>query len=620
MGLYGVWRAYREAKGGNGGNRQMGEIGKWRAIYGLRSAVCDLRSAICDLRFVTRCALLLVAVVWGVALCAVQFAPTLELSQVAGRASREDWEAYSLQYSFWPWRVLTLLAPDFFGSPARGNYWGYATYWEDAGYVGLFPLVLAVLAVKAWVKDRQRADLPQPLLEVPFWASLALLALLLAMGKHSPLYMLLYRYVPGFRSFQAPARLLCIYTPAMALLAGVGANGLAPAPDFGRRCARGLVGGLGILLATGVAYLALPRIEATFVAAVARMAVCLVLSFLLLIWRSRLDHSRLPYWQVAAVSFVAADLIGAGYALNPAVDASLYVPQTEIGAFVAADGAQGRTFYFADSRQGVFDQTFTFGDYGPADVAHWRQVRETLLPDLGMVEGLLSANSFEPLVERRYHALLQKIEGMPRQTALRTLGMMNVAYILDPAPDLEGERIYHSPLVNVYRNPYLLPRAYVVHQARVVAGPDEALAALSAADLDPAREVILEEPPAVQPAVEQPLASNRQPVTILPSPPNQVTIRAVLPQAGYLVLADTFYPGWQAFVDGQAVEILRANYAFRAVVIEEGEHEVRFVYRRPRSFTVGWMCSAVALLAVVAAVLKVHASARQGAMTRRKDL
>ena len=80
-------------------------------------------------------------------------------------------------------------------------------------------------------------------------------------------------------------------------------------------------------------------------------------------------------------------------------------------------------------------------------------------------------------------------------------------------------------------------------------------------------------------------------------------MRAVLTHPGYLVLADTFYPGWQVFVDGQESALLRANYAFRAVALEAGDHEVHFRYR-PRSFVVGLVCSMIALFGTVIAWFK----------------
>ena len=71
--------------------------------------------------------------------------------------------------------------------------------------------------------------------------------------------------------------------------------------------------------------------------------------------------------------------------------------------------------------------------------------------------------------------------------------------------------------------------------------------------------------------------------------------------SGYLVLLDSYYPGWRAYLEGKEAEILRANYAFRAVRVPEGKHRVEFVYR-PRSFYAGLSVTGVALLIGIAAL------------------
>ncbi len=68
--------------------------------------------------------------------------------------------------------------------------------------------------------------------------------------------------------------------------------------------------------------------------------------------------------------------------------------------------------------------------------------------------------------------------------------------------------------------------------------------------------------------------------------------------AGYLVLTDTFYPGWKAFIDGAPSPILRANYLMRAVPLAAGPHTVTFVYD-PLSFRLGAGLSLGALGCVV---------------------
>lgn len=83
----------------------------------------------------------------------------------------------------------------------------------------------------------------------------------------------------------------------------------------------------------------------------------------------------------------------------------------------------------------------------------------------------------------------------------------------------------------------------------------------------------------------------------------------VTDSAGLLVLADAFYPGWSAEVDGRSAPILRADGLFRAVALAPGSHRVVFRYR-PLSVFVGAGLSAVALLAVLLVALSSRPEAR----------
>ena len=79
-------------------------------------------------------------------LSAIQLIPTAELLINSQRSSSVSYDV-GLTYSFWPWRFITLFAPDFFGNPAYGNFIGFGTFWEDAAYIGVVPLFLALSTV-----------------------------------------------------------------------------------------------------------------------------------------------------------------------------------------------------------------------------------------------------------------------------------------------------------------------------------------------------------------------------------------------------------------------------------------------------------------------------------------
>ena len=72
---------------------------------------------------------------------------------------------------------------------------------------------------------------------------------------------------------------------------------------------------------------------------------------------------------------------------------------------------------------------------------------------------------------------------------------------------------------------------------------------------------------------------------------NEIGLEAEAASEGYLVLSEVYYPGWRAYVDGAEEPLLRANYAFRAVYLEPGLHEVRLVFA-PTSWKVGLLVGA----------------------------
>jgi uncharacterized membrane protein YfhO len=76
---------------------------------------------------------------------------------------------------------------------------------------------------------------------------------------------------------------------------------------------------------------------------------------------------------------------------------------------------------------------------------------------------------------------------------------------------------------------------------------------------------------------------------------NHVTLQTQNPIGGLLLLRDTYYPGWKAFVDNTETKILRANYVQRAVYIPEGEHIVQFQYQ-PFSYKLGLFLTLSAIL------------------------
>jgi len=143
-------------------------------------------------------------------------------------------------------------------------------------------------------------------------------------------------------------------------------------------------------------------------------------------------------------------------------------------------------------------------------------------------------------------------------------------------------------------------RYQLVDQALGAAGFDAALARTLAADFDPARQVILDADklPAAAPASAGALEPESL-LTVEERRADHVRLQVRRSAPGWLVAAQPFYPGWVARVDGEPVELLRANAALCAVALPAGSHEVTLSYE-PRSVREGRM---IALASLAAALL-----------------
>jgi hypothetical protein len=209
------------------------------------------------------------------------------------------------------------------------------------------------------------------------------------------------------------------------------------------------------------------------------------------------------------------------------------------------------------------------------------------------VEGIPPAGEFV----LRGLSLVDTRTGTSRQVTLSTQGRF---------------RLVHSGDVKIYEYLDVLPRAFVVYGAEVIPDEERAVNRLRDPSFNPAEAVVL--------AGGEPLAgTGGQPAEVIDYGPEEVIVQVAAGAPGYLVLTDTFYPGWQVTVDGGPAEILRADLMFRAVRLEPGSHQVVFRYR-PAGVRWGACISAAGMLAWLAALAWSLAGGKQKSLVSRTQV
>lgn len=179
--------------------------------------------------------------------------------------------------------------------------------------------------------------------------------------------------------------------------------------------------------------------------------------------------------------------------------------------------------------------------------------------------------------------------------------LLSIGYVLfaphERLLDHRGLREVYTGEIRVFRYVEQLPRAFIASEFEVFGDEQAVLRRLVSPDFDPARRVLLEQRP--EGLESRPDTTDRARAEVVSYRPEHVTVEVESNRDALLVLSDTYYPGWRAYVDGEEIEILRANHLFRAVRIPRGSSLVEFRYV-PRAYQIGKLLTLVAAIAIAA--------------------
>ncbi|MEA3407130.1 MAG: oligosaccharide flippase family protein [Chloroflexota bacterium] len=568
-------------------------------------------------------ALLCIAVL-GLGLGTAQWLPLLNLVRQNFRGGTTTFREV-LGWAYPTRRVIALLLPDFFGNPSHHSYfdplawktlpvtvnalgeridtvyWGIKNYVEGASYVGTLSLLLALVGVLC--RGRKRKG---------FFALLAVLSLLFAFG--SPLYIVIYK-LPGFDQIHSPFRWIYPYTLCIAILAGMGFDMLCdhtvtdmerekranfPVGEWlGRRFLPQaalwggllLLGGLGLSLLIAEQAVALsarimhalslaPRAFADgrmFYAYqfrnLALFGGALFLGGLILSLRNRLPRILVI---LLTIAIVVAELFIIGHSFFPAVDPALVGYTTPAIEFLRQDDDLYRITSYIEGGEKTF-QANAGMFYDIADVRGY----DSIIPRQYV--------EYMCLIEEQDELKYNRIAPLSERSSLESplLDMLNVKYVLTDKKhtiDSAGYTLAYDGEIRIYRNEDALPRAFLIDKAMVL--PDAEARQEALRTLDPRQAVILEEAPPGDPTGDGPPTFRR--VDAIDYGQNEITITFETPTPSFLVLGDSYFDGWLAFIrpadaadpslEEKSLPIYRANGNFRAVRVPAGRHVVRFKY------------------------------------------
>ncbi len=532
------------------------------------------------------------AIVLGLAMAAVQLIPTYELVQQSVRPTFTylDFVVGQLE----PMQVLGFLMPYLLGGKF-GSLEGIP--FSDQGpppgllFYGLAPVGLMVIAlVRCWSNQAVR-----------FFAVLSLVAILFALGGYTPLGQLFY-HIPVLGSFRGLYRVLLLPAFALCMLCSLAISNIEERADETTDGAQNQSIKselLGYWKKAGnwkhaalCLYIFLSCLLPTFL--VGTLPLLLFIAKPKQLWRKTL--------LAASILFVLSS-----YATN-----SQWYSQSELISSFSAPEQTTKLREKLNNSQRIFTLRGLEG------------LNNEYPPNLSRLWKVANASGYEPLMPLRYMQLLRISEGGFLQPPWRITGgnrafdICSVRYLYAPKDSFGGRAFIddawkHWHLISqandvlVYENTRSRPRWYMVQEA-ISSTPPEILKAITTGQLndtqkfDPDYMVLIEDKITATSSSEAARASTDTVSSIScdEESDERIALSVVTDKPGFLVLADQYYPGWQATIDGARVKILRANYIQRAVAIEAGSHKIVFSFQ-PESFATGRLISliALALLAII---------------------
>ena len=510
--------------------------------------------------------LVLLFIIAGLVLSAIQIIPSIKFYEQSVRS-----EIYS-KVEVIPWNyIVSLIAPDFFGNPVTRNDW-FGHYAEWAGFAGVIPLFLAFLSLFRKKKGTI----------IYFFLFLSLFSLLLAYNTF--LVDILVRLKFPVISTSAFSRIIVLFSFAVSVLSGFGFDFLSLAWTSKQEIKKlvfylifwlsliffvwSLLFANNIMFSDKFDFEKLSVAKRNFIFPTIILLIIAVFSLAGFI-KSKAVKTAIP---VLIILLSVFDLLRFSLKWMPFEEKKYLYPEIQVLTFLSQNASFNRVF----------------GNIGNEGLAPF---------------GLYGIEGYDPLYIRRYGQFIVSLsDGRIRDSSRsevridkngehtkKGLDLLGVKFIFHSKGDGKnswvfpfwlyedsfGSPIYSDDYYEVYENKKAYPRAFLVHDVKYARNDQEIIDIMFDSKTDLLETIVLEE------NLDEKIvfcSDDNEKVLIVHYQPNSVELRTEANCTSLLFLSDSFYPGWNVYVNSQKVKIYRADYSFRAVIVPKGKSSIKFAY------------------------------------------
>lgn len=529
----------------------------------------------------------------GFGITAIQLLPTLELILYSARVSQEHSFLIN-NLLLQPIQLILFLVPDFFGNPASRNYLLSDAYPGNAIYIGIAPFLLSFFTIPLFKKNYFIKF---------FWIATIIL---LFFFLRTPISEYIYSLNIPILSNGSPTNGIFLLSFCLSVLSGFGLEKLSKKTNRNDYIILGLL--IIFLLIVSLIFVIKPfefnsknTLLSLGITLVSIISIGILLRF----------KSLWKFIGLCLIILTLIDLFYLFHKFNPFVLDDLVYPQNPVIEWLQKNGGINR-----------------YWGYGSANIE----------ANFATQERIFSPDGYDPLYPKIYGEFIQSTEqgnmgdeftNQTRSDAIvskgfgegnytsnkyrnSVLNFLGVKYILDKQSLESGQKTFPQEQFvlktsldtwNIYENKNALPRAFLTNTFDFYTTPQEFSNKFFKSTNN--RLVLLKSTNQNKKYVQDINTSTTQTgsVSVRKYLSNEVQLQSDASQTSILVLSDTNYPGWNVYIDSEIAPLLTVNYAFRGVVVPEGDHIIVFKYE-PESFYWGAIGSIISIGILLVLIVK----------------
>lgn len=534
----------------------------------------------------------------------IQLVPSYEAYRLSAR-SVTDVKLMFVNFFASLSHLVTFLAPDYFGNPATHNYSSNSFYHEKVIWIGIPALQMVLLSVSLFFTKNNNVY-------SKFFTVMGLIFLSLIFSLPTSWFVLYSLHLP-FISEMTPTRISYLSTFCFCVLSSFGMDHFLKKKEIVRHSVIFIIllsaffflWKYAILKYTGVEYNSKVYIRNLLLPS----GIFIISSFIILFSQIKVYFRKYAYYLLIIIS-----LLNTVYFANKYLyfnNRKYIYPDTAVIKTLKRIIGINRYWSVGDA---YINRNFSnyFSLQSPEGYESFNIKRYSDL--LYFFYNRLSNDKKQERADAFLYPIKDLSELKEDDSRLKLMNLLGVKYVVTLQQNEKKlkeninifKKIWTDNTFNIYENTQSLPRFFLANRYITVKNDNEILRKLYDPRFDMRGTVILESiPSGFSSNVEATGTAQLSTYT-----PNYLKFTTYTNNPMLFFLSDNYYPGWNAFIDGNSTTVYRANYSFRSVIIPKGKHFLEFKYQ-PESLKIGLYITASGILMLIGLIIYTSGNRKQ---------